>query len=575
VCIPAFRPFRLASSSARGWWSGESDAIGSGFEAWSASLLRLTLPLYVLGPENDQEPDGRGLRIAQTGRVLISEQHAIDAPDMPDSSDPARCAYPLLAWAPALTPDHLGDPAFRTAHGVRFAYIAGEMANGIASVAMVRAMGRAGMLGFFGAAGLAPDDIEAAIVEAQSSLIGLPYGFNLIHSPSEPALESATVDLYLRHKVRRVSASAFLDLTLPLVRYRAAGMSIGRDGAAIAENHVFAKVSRTELARKFLSPPPDVMLAELVRRGDVTETQARIAATLPLSEDLTAEADSGGHTDNRPLVALLPTLLTLRDEIQSRYAFASPPRVGAAGGIGTPYAATAAFAMGAAFVMTGSINQACREAGTSDIVKRMLAEAQQPDVVMAPAADMFEMGVKVQVLKRGTMFALRGKKLYDLYRQYDSLEALPAGTRASLERECFRCTIDEAWRHTCAYFAERDPSQVDRGRSDPRHRMALVFRSYLGQTSSWAQRGDASRQLDFQIWCGPAMGAFNEWARGTFLEDPANRDVVTLAMNLMTGAAVLTRANWLRSQGVVLPQNTERFRPLSKDAILELLEQVA
>ncbi len=26
---------------------------------------------------------------------------------------------------------------------------------------------------------------------------------------------------------------------------------------------------------------------------------------------------------------------------------------------------------------------------------------------MAPAADMFEMGVKVQVLKRGTLFAMR------------------------------------------------------------------------------------------------------------------------------------------------------------------------
>ena len=68
--------------------------------------------------------------------------------------------------------------------------------------------------------------------------------------------------------------------------------------------------------------------------------------------------------------------------------------------------------MGAAYVVTGSVNQACVESGTSPAVRQMLAEAEQADVAMAPAADMFEMGVKVQVLKRGTMFAMRAAKLY-------------------------------------------------------------------------------------------------------------------------------------------------------------------
>jgi NAD(P)H-dependent flavin oxidoreductase YrpB (nitropropane dioxygenase family) len=49
-------------------------------------------------------------------------------------------------------------------------------------------------------------------------------------------------------------------------------------------------------------------------------------------------------------------------------------------------------------------------------VREMLAQAEQADVIMAPAADMFEMGVKLQVLKRGTMFAMRAAKLYELYR---------------------------------------------------------------------------------------------------------------------------------------------------------------
>ena len=56
----------------------------------------------------------------------------------------------------------------------------------------------------------------------QRSLGDAPYGFNLIHSPNEPDLENAVVDLYLRRGVRLVEASAYLDLTLPVVRYRTA-----------------------------------------------------------------------------------------------------------------------------------------------------------------------------------------------------------------------------------------------------------------------------------------------------------------------------------------------------------------
>ena len=93
-------------------------------------------------------------------------------------------------------------------------------------------------------------------------------------------------------------------------------------------------------------------------------------AHVPMADDITVEADSGGHTDNRPLVCLLPSMLELRDTIQEEHGYAEPLRVGAAGGIGTPAAALAAFVMGAAYVVTGSVNQACLEAGTSAHTRR-------------------------------------------------------------------------------------------------------------------------------------------------------------------------------------------------------------
>src|SRR5215207_4392068 len=286
-------------------------------------------------------------------------------------------------------------------------------------------MSRAGMLGSYGAAGLSLERIAASIDRLKTSLGDAPYCVNLIHSPNEPAHEMATAELFLKKGVSLVEASAYLDLTPAIVRYRVAGFRGGVAGLVVPLNRVIAKISRVEVATKFLSPPPDRILKELVAVGHVTQQQATMAARFPVADDVTVEADSGGHTDNRPAITLLPTILALRDRLQAQFKYATPPRIGLAGGIATPSSVAGAFAMGAAYVVTGSINQACVESGSSDLVRKMLAEAGQADVIMAPAADMFEMGVKVQVLKRGTMFAMRAQKLFELYRGYPSLDAIP------------------------------------------------------------------------------------------------------------------------------------------------------
>jgi PfaD family protein len=560
-----------------GWWrpGGESPAFGAA--ALREALLRLNEPVYVV------EVEGR-LAVAAGGTATLGAGEQRDG------------GHPLRGYVPPLPPSQLGDGGFRAAHGLRYAHVAGAMANGIASERIVEAMAHAGMMGVFGAAGCSLERVEAAIDRIQGTLgiesgqagcpphpggagilpaeqrPELPWGFNLIHSPNEPGIENAVVDLYLRRGVRRVSASAYLNLTPALVRYRVTGIHVDpATGRIVAPNRVVAKVSRAEVAQRFFSPPPANLLAELVRTGAIDASQAELAARIPMAEDLTAEADSGGHTDNRPAITLLPSMLTLRDQMAAKHRFDRPLRVGLAGGIATPASVAGAFAMGAAYVLTGSINQACVEAGTSDAVRQMLAEAGSTDVIMAPAADMFEMGVNLQVLRRGTMFAQRARRLYEVYRSYESLEALPGELRESLEREIFREPLEAVWAATADFFRRRDPSQLDRAQREPRHRMALVFRSYLGRSSKWANAGDADRRADYQVWCGPAMGAFNDWARGSFLEDWRRREVATVALNLMVGAAVLTRVGWLRAQGVPLPPTAERFEPMERQALEALL----
>jgi PfaD family protein len=490
-----------------------------------------------------------------------------------DAIQTPSTAYPVIAYVPPLHPKELGDPQFKKVHKLRYAYVAGAMANGITSVRMVEEAGRAGLVGFFGAAGLSLNEIEAAINRLQAQMEKIPFGFNLIHSPMDPELEAATVRLYLKRGIRLVSASAYLDITAPLVLYRVKGIHTDPDGNLICPNKIIAKVSRIEVARKFFSPPPDKLLGQLLEKRLITSQEAILAKQIPLVEDLTAEADSGGHTDNRPALTLLPTMLALRDEMRHLYGYKQAIRIGLGGGIATPVSTAASFAMGAAYVLTGSINQSCIESGTSDTVRQMLAEAEQADVSMAPAADMFEMGVKVQVLKRGTLFPFRAAKLYELYCNYTNFESIPEKQKTLLERDFFRTDFETAWDRTKVYFLNRDPKQIERAEADPKHKMALVFRSYLGQSSNWANTGEPSRKIDYQIWCGPSMGAFNQWVTGSYLEKPENRKIVTVAMNLLLGAAVLTRVNWLRSQGAILPTATERFYPLSFPEIHKLLEE--
>ena len=331
-------------------------------------------------------------------------------------------------------------------------------------------------------------------------------------------------------------------------------------------NKVIAKVSRTEVAEKFMMPAPAKMLQKLVDDGSITSEQMELAQLVPMADDITAEADSGGHTDNRPLVTLLPTILALKEVIQTKYQYPTPIRVGCGGGVGTPDAALATFNMGAAYIVTGSVNQACVEAGASEHTRKLLSTTEMADVTMAPAADMFEMGVKLQVVKRGTLFPMRANKLYEIYTRYDSIEAIPTDEREKLEKQVFRSSLDEIWAGTVAHFNERDPKQIERAEGNPKRKMALIFRWYLGLSSRWSNSGEVGREMDYQIWAGPALGAFNQWAKGSYLDNYQDRNAVDLAKHLMYGAAYLNRINSLTAQGVKVPAQLLRWKPTQRMA---------
>ncbi|MFO0609009.1 MAG: PfaD family polyunsaturated fatty acid/polyketide biosynthesis protein [Polyangiales bacterium] len=491
----------------------------------------------------------RALRAVDDASFLVRSGGRVGVTRHPLRGEQARRRGELLTELPPLPPSRFGAASFLRDHGVACAYMAGAMAKAIASEEMVIALGRAGLLGSFGAGGLPIERIEQAVVRIEQALGRKPHAYNLLHSPRKLATEDATVDVYLKHGVRTVEASSYVDLTPSIVRYRLAGLRERPDGTIERRHRVIAKLSRVELARRFLLPPPGDLVHALLASGRVTREQAALAAHVPMADDVTFEADSGGHTDGRPLVGLLPAALRLRDEVQRAQRYPSPVRVGAAGGIGTPQAVLAAFTLGADYVVTGSINQSCVEAGTSAHVKRLLCDVDMADVAMSPDSDLFEFGGRVQVARLRSLFPMRAHKLYACYQQCDGVEAIPADLRRQLEQQVFRDSLEAVWEQTARYLAAHRPEELARA-GDPKVKLALLFKWYMGQSSRWAIEGAPGRELDYQVWCGPAMGAFNAWARGTYLEAPENRRVVDVARVLMREAAYLARMQALRLGGL-------------------------
>jgi len=121
--------------------------------------------------------------------------------------------------------------------------------------------------------------------------------------------------------------------------------------------------------------------------------------------------------------------------------------------------------------------------------------------------------------------------------------------------------FEAAWSETKSYIQRVNPAEARKAETDGNKRLALVARRYLFQGAQWAREGEPKRTADYQIWCGPAMGAFNEWVAGTALEPVENRTVRQIALNLLEGAARITRAAQLRSFGIAVPAQYFSYTP--------------
>ncbi len=432
-----------------------------------------------------------------------------------------------------LAAQFLGCDEFKKDYNLKYAYLAGGMHRGISSKEMIIKLGKNGMMGFLGTGELSIDKIRDDIGYIQRNLASYePYGVNLTYNYSNPDMEDKIVGVLLETGIKCIEVSAYMSLTPAIVRYKLEGLKKDNSGKIVSTNRIIAKVSRPEIAEMFMSPVSEYMINKLLVEGKITAKEAEMAKEVPMADDICVEA--GWYMGCGVSYSLMPVMLKLRDEIMKKYNYHKKIRVGAAGGIGTPEAVAAAFVLGADFILTGSINQCTIEAKISSQVKDMLQKMNVQDTEYVPSGDTFEIGGKVQVLKKGLFFPARATKLYELYRMYNSIEEINEKTKRQIQDKYFKRSFNDVYRELKELLPEQEIKRLE---NDPKYKMKLIFKCYFKYAEDLAISGSEENRVNYQILCSSALGAFNQWVKGTDVENWKNRHVEEIGIILMKEAA--------------------------------------
>lgn len=423
--------------------------------------------------------------------------------------------------------DTLGSADFIRDYGVKYAYAVGGMYKAISGIEMVVKCADSGILSFYGSGGQSLEKLRADLQSIKYRVgNNKTFGVNVTHNSRKPEAELNVIKLLLEEKITVIEASGYISITKPLVLFRLKGIHKSSGRSVICRNKIMAKTSLPDCMKAFMSCPPQKYVDELLQERMITAEEAELAQFVTMADDITIEADSGGHTDCGNPNVLIPAMIIRRDVIAKKNDAAKKIRIGAAGGIGTPAAAAAAFVMGADYIMTGSINQCTVEADISDTAKDMLNEINEKDTEYAPAGDSFEVSnAQVQVLKKGTLFPMRSKKLIELYRAYNSISEIEPNVLKKIEHDFFRKSVDEVYNDVKAHYSYDVISKMEK---NEKLKMAAIFRWYFAKSTEYAIEGNENEKSNFQVQCGQALGAFNNYLKDTEYYNWRHRNIARI-----------------------------------------------
>jgi trans-AT polyketide synthase/acyltransferase/oxidoreductase domain-containing protein len=420
----------------------------------------------------------------------------------------------------------LGKEELKSKYNLKYPYLVGGMHMGISSVDMVVKIAMFGGMCFYGTAGNDIDVVSRAIDEIKRKLGSRRnYGINITYNYTFPEREKYLLELAVEKDVPVIELSSYLSITEELIKYKADSLNTDRK--------IIAKVSRIDLAEAFMSPAPDNILSVLYEKGLITEEQKEKLCTLPIADDICIVGDCAGSTDCKSVLALYPAVKMKKDELRAKGILANDICIGVAGGIGSGAAAAAAFKMGADFILTGSINQCCVEADTSEAVKDILEKISIDDLNYVKDGNMLDVGGLVQVIKRGGFFYARANNLARLYMSYKSINDIPRSVIEKLEKDYFRKPIELVYREISEGVSYE---LVEKSEKNPKYKMGLVFNKYYEDALRYAKGGKVENRLDYQIYCGPALGTYNALVKNTDKEQWRNRHVDEMAIDILSKA---------------------------------------
>jgi trans-AT polyketide synthase/acyltransferase/oxidoreductase domain-containing protein len=472
-----------------------------------------------------------------SGKVLTKLIEATRRAASSRSAAPAQAeGAALAAAAPGESSDGLGSARFRRRFGLRRAYVAGSLHHGISSPELVARLARAGALGCLGVQGLAVAQAEGLIARAmalagrdRSFCVGVPAGTN------QPALEDAIASICIRHSVPALEVRA--EAPSPaLARFRL--QDLAARSATTGPRLVLVKVNSLDAAERFMRPAPAWLTARLVEQRAISPEDAALASHWPMADAVCIEPSARGG-EAAPCLSLLPVALARRAALARELRSAADVSIGLGGGLGDPAAVAAAFALGAEFVLLGSVHLRSAEAALPSSLKARLRSLDLTDIALAPDPDAYESGGRIEIVRAGGAFPAWAMRLREVWESHAHWNEVEPGLRRKLEREAFGCSFDEALSHARAYFAAQAPDEIERSERDGRHRMALVFRwaQYRALQSTLSTDQPANPHLR----CSAALGSFNHWWP---TQDRADADLPhadAIAEAMMDGAARVLR----------------------------------
>lgn len=447
------------------------------------------------------------------GEVLTKMVSTIKSMPTPLSVPENEALVHFISTAPipptaTISTATLGSLDFAHQFGCQYNYVLGSIGRAISSAELVIKAANAGFLAYFGAAHTSIENVGNAINEIQSHIgFDKSFGVNIHANILNPEVENTLVDLLLKHNVTHAEATGFFEITPALVRYRLHGIDQS------STNKILAKVESITQAIQFLQPAPASIVRQLLSDGSISSAQAQRANSLPMADAIAFQGDIG----------LMTELLSLRRQ------YGAPAQqvfIGSAKEIGSPQSIASAFINGAEFVLADSIQQCTVESGLHEKAKILLQNATIADVKTAPCTELFEFGRKISVLNKGSIFVNRARKLYDLWKEYKTLESLSTEQRAALVE----------------YFPNGIESVLEKLQSnvtavDPEMEWTLLVKHYLQSATN-----QNAVLKDWCITCGPDIGALNSWLSKDKPTPWQDRHVDKLALHLLDAAHKLLNA---------------------------------